>query len=298
MKKTKIFLILPVLLVVLLNFTGCAVIRKAAFQTAKPVFRDQIKSLNRESDYELAKSVFPSNIKLLEGLVLSYPDDTELKLWLAEALCGYSLGFVEDEDKQRASKFYLRARDYAVQASVQKIRFKKEYMYNIDKLREWINKVDKKNTAYLFWLAQAWGSYIALNMNDPEAIADLVKVQWMTDKVIELDENFYYAGAHLFKGIVYADLPPMLGGSLDESKKHFEKCFQLNHGKFLLAYYYFMKTYCVKIQDKKLYNKILNKVERFNLNTAQDFSLVNIIALDKIKKLKPLEKELFFDENE
>jgi len=298
MKKIQNFLLTTVLLTIVINITGCALMRDAAFQTAKPVFRDQIKSLNRETDYQLAESVLPSNIKLLEGLVLSYPDDTELKLWLAEAICGYALGFVEDEDPKRASNLYLRARDYAVEASVQKIKFKREYMLDPDMLRDWINKVDKKNVAYLFWMAQGWGSYISLNMSDPEAIADLVKVQWMADKVIELDEIFYYAGAHLFKGIVYATLPPMLGGNLEKSKHHFENCFDLNNEKFLLAYYYFMKTYCVKTQDKKLYNDILNKVEMFELNSAPDYNLVNTIALDKTEKLKKLEEELFFDEDE
>ena len=62
--------------------------RGAALQTAKPVFRDQIKSLNMETDYQLAESVLPSNIKLLEGLVLSYPDDTELKLCLPKRFAG------------------------------------------------------------------------------------------------------------------------------------------------------------------------------------------------------------------
>ena len=49
----------------------------------------------------------------------------------------------------------------------------------------------------------------------------------MADRVIELDENFYYAGAHLFKAIVYATLPPMLGGNVEKSKNHLRNVLSL-----------------------------------------------------------------------
>ena len=49
-------------------------------------------------------------------------------------------------------------------------------------LRDWISKVDKKHVSYLFWIAQGWGSYISLNMSDPEAIATLPKFNgWLIE---------------------------------------------------------------------------------------------------------------------
>jgi len=274
---------------------GCA---NVAVQSAKPVFRDQLAAMNMESDLILAGDTIPSNIKLLEGLALSFPKDTDIKLWLAEALCGYSLGFVEDSDEDRASSLYLRARKYALDAAVLKTGFRREFLFDLEKLESWINSINRKNLPYLFWLGQSWGSWISINLDKTDAMADLPKVQWIMKKVIELDEGYYHGGAHIFMGSVLASLPYMLGGNLSESKKHFDKSFRLTDRKYLLGHYFFMKTYCVKSQNKDLFDSIFEEIESFDMDEVPSVKLVNSIAKEKAESLKKMYKELFFDESD
>ncbi len=275
---------------------GCGLLRNVAMDSARPILLDQTVAMNREADYELAQDALPANIKLLEGLILSYPSRKDFKLWVCEALCGYGFGFVEDQDKQRASQLYLRAKDYAVSNAVKHTHFKPEYMYSVDDLQNWLQQRSKKDIDVLYWLGHSWGAYIALNLNDPEAMADLPKVQWIMERVIALDEGFYHAGAHVFLGSVYGSIPPMFGGSEDKSLAHFEQAFSLTEESFLLAYYYFAKTYCVRFQKKDAFDHAITHIEQASVLDFENLQLVNSIAKHKSLQLKQESEELFFDE--
>ena len=283
-------------MIAMVSFCGCAFMRGVAFESAKPVFIGQQSALKQETDYELAKTALETNIKLLEGLILSYPKDIDLKMWVCEALCAYSLGFVEDNNPDRASKLYMRARQYAIDAVVEKSGFSLDYINNPDLLKQWIDKTNATDLPQLFWLGQSWGSWISINLDKPQALADRIKVQWIMEKVITLDESYYHGGAHIFLGAVLGNLPVMFGGNLEQSKQHFARCFELTDNSFLMAHYYFLKTYCVKAQDKKLFEEYVDKVENFDLDKAPELKLVNTIAKKRTKRLNDLKEDLFFED--
>ncbi|MDX9703520.1 MAG: TRAP transporter TatT component family protein [Candidatus Auribacterota bacterium] len=262
----------------------------------KPMLRDQALAMNMESDFNLAQTALPANIKLLEGLVLSYPSRRDLKVWVSEALCGYGFGFVEDNDKKRASMLYLRAKEYAVQNAVRHIQFKAEYIYDINEFEKWLSKRSEKDIDILYWLGHSWGAYIAINLNNPDAMADLPKVRWIMERVIALDERFYNAGAHLFLGSLYASIPVMFGGSEEKSLYHFNRGFSLNGEKFLLAHYYFAKTYCVRFLKKDAFYQSLEYIEQFDTAQYPNLRLFNSIAVYKADQLKQQAEELFFDD--
>jgi len=291
MRKIPVYLLLTVFPVI----SGCAGI---ALQSAKPILIDQQTALVSESDMSIAKTALESNIKLVEGLTLSFPGDTDLKLWLCEALCGYSLGFVEDYNRKEASKLYLRARDYAIGAAKIKAGFDPSYTDDLDKLKKWIDSRKRNHVRELFWLGQSWGSWVAINLDNSQALADLTKVKWIMEKVIELDEKFYYAGAHIFMGAVNGSLAPMLGGNPDKSKQHFEKSFNITENKFMLAKYYYAKTYCVTYRDKSEFDKTVSQIEKFDIETSPSLRLFNAISKNKVSIIKEKAEELLSDEND
>ncbi len=49
----------------------------------------------------------------------------------------------------------------------------------------------------------------------------------MMKRVLELDETFYYGGAHLFMGIWFASRPKGFGGDLKKAQQHFLKAIEL-----------------------------------------------------------------------
>ena len=73
-----------------------------------PMIDGGIIALNKEADLELAKGAFPANIELMEGMLVNDPENEILRAYMAQAYYGYAFGFIEDENKLRASKFYYR----------------------------------------------------------------------------------------------------------------------------------------------------------------------------------------------
>ena len=68
----------------------------------------------------------------------------------------------------------------------------------------------------------------------------------MMVKVLELNEAYYYGGAHIFMGMLKASRPKMAGGDLKTARDHFLKAIALGDGKFLMAKIYYADYYAKK----------------------------------------------------
>ena len=87
--------------------SGCSMGTMVA-RTTVSVLDGGLEAMNRETDLELAKSAIPANLKLMEGLIFEDPRNRTLREFAAQGLYGYAYGFVEDEDRARASALYDR----------------------------------------------------------------------------------------------------------------------------------------------------------------------------------------------
>jgi hypothetical protein len=70
-----------------------------------------------------------------------------------------------------------------------------------------IDDLGKEDVPYMFWSAMCWGSWIRLNLGSIAALAELPRVEALMQRVLHLDEQFYYGGPHLFMGILLASRP-------------------------------------------------------------------------------------------
>ena len=71
---------------------------------ARPVLDGAIQSLLSETDIELAKTGLESELKLLEGIIRTRPDDRQLLELASQGFTGYTMMFVEDIDRPLAAK--------------------------------------------------------------------------------------------------------------------------------------------------------------------------------------------------
>jgi hypothetical protein len=132
-----------------------------------------------------------------------------------------------------------------------------------------------------------------MNLDSIEALAELPKVQLMMQRVLELDEGYYYGGAHLFMGIWLASRPKMAGGDLKKAQEHFLKAIDLGKGKFLMAYVYYANHYARQVLDKDLFISTLQKVLETPADASPDLTLLNTIAQREAKKLLDHMEEYF-----
>jgi hypothetical protein len=249
--------------------------------------------LNEEQDLEIADKSIASDLKLLEAMLKSDPENDEMLLLASMGYSSYTIGFVEDFSKDRARLFYQRAKDFGIQILKKNKNFSAVVDGNLDDFSNSLNTFQPKDIPAIFWTALSWGSYVSISLTDPDALADLPKVEAMMKYISCKDEKYFYGGAHFFLGALYGSQPKALGGNPDESKKEFEKCLEINKGKFLLTYIYFARTYAVQIQDQELFNQLLDKVDEATLDILPEARLSNAIAKRKAEELRKISNELF-----
>ncbi|MCX8093844.1 MAG: TRAP transporter TatT component family protein [Candidatus Goldbacteria bacterium] len=295
MSKILINFIMIIILV-----TSCSIKRITIDSTG--LFMDDISdSFFEEGDIDFAEQAIPANLKLLDGLIKgsSYENDG-LLLKGCKMFGMYAMGFLEDanadkkiekKNLKRASAFYEKAKDYGFLIFKKKADFKAALEGTIDDFIKIMPAFNENDVELLFWTAFAWGSYINLNRTSPYAIADLPKVKIMMERVIELNDKYFYGLPHLFM-IVYYSMPKMFGGNLEKAKEEYDKITKISDNKFILADFFMAKYYAVQAQDKELFIKLLDKVENAPDDIIKE-KLFTQVAKKKAAVLKERIKELF-----
>jgi hypothetical protein len=274
-----------------LVFSGC--IQQIAISTVGGIVHDGFEALTEEQDLEFAEKALPANIKLLEVMLKSDPDNPELLTLISQGYSSYALGFVEDIDAARARVFYLRARDYALRILRKDHLLAKALDGSIDDLKLELKRLDKDDVPAVFWTAFAWGSYINLSLSSPDALADLPRAEAMMTFVARVDSTFYYGGADVFLGTLAGSRPKIFGGDAEQSRRHFERALRINNGKFLMTYVYYARSYAVQTLDEALFEDLLTKVDQASIDIFPEFRLANAIAKRKAHLLLARRGDLF-----
>ena len=151
----------------------------------------------------------------------------------------------------------------------------------------------KGSVPLLFWTSFSWGGSINLNKDSPEAIIEFPKTEAMMQRVLDLDEYYFYGGPHLFFGVSFGSRPAMFGGNLEKSKEHFDKAINAYQRKFLMALVMYAQVYAVQAQDPQLFDSLLGEVVAADPAAMPEQRLANELAVRRAKWLLE-HKSLFF----
>jgi len=273
---------------------GCFPSKKMTVISVGPLLEEVAKASSKQSDLRLIREGMPAYLLLMDGMVEAWPDSAPLLIAAAQAYSSYAsiYGEVRDRKDQEQEEqedypavLYGKARKYALK-SLERRGLKKPAEIPLDDFREGLQRLGKRDLPYLFWTAACWGSWISLNLGSMEALAELPKVETLMKRVLELDETFYYGGAHLFMGIWFASRPKGLGQDLKKAQEHFLKAIEIGQGKFLMAYVYYAEYYARKTMDKDLFASALQRVAETPPDILPDLTLLNSVAKKKAVDLK------------
>ncbi len=267
---------------------------RAAIGFLDPVLVDAADRIERDTDLELVRLGLPGTILLVEGLLETSPKDDALHLLQARSITGYALGFVEDHDRHRAGALYMRARDHALDVLRRHDDdFAIGLQGTLDQFRSAVRALDDDQVEAIFWAANAWGSWINLNLDDTEALADLPRVEEMMRRALEIDPNFYHAGPHLFLGVYYASRSKILGGDPVQAQQHFDQVFARTRNHYLLAHVFYAQYFARQAWDAELFSETLNWVLAQPKGLYPDAGLANAIAKEKAQRLLTKTDEWF-----
>ncbi len=262
-KNTITFLgrTLPVLLLLLCS--GCTAV------IVNPLLDPLTLSLQKQTDLDLLQEGAPSLLLLLDGLIANDPYNDRLLMTAVKANGGYATVLHEHGRIERAENMSIKARDYGISLigrlqGLDNIRAK-----TLPEVEKALGRVSAAEVGHLFWGAYGWAIWIQYQEGAPAAMADLPVVEKIMLRVLELDESYYFGGAHIFLGSYYGSRPQVLGGRPEASRQHFEKALALNDRKFLLTQVAYAETYARTIFDRDLYLKLLREVLQYPLTDSE-----------------------------
>jgi len=270
---------------------GCT---QLILRTAAPALIPNITaSFFEECDPDLARIAIPSNLKLMEGLLKKDPQNREILVSLATGFAGYSLLFVEPEDPERASQFYLRARAYGFQALGGKGRVLEDFAVSQEEIQVMLKTLSQEDFPALFWATLSWNAWISLNLDQPGALSQTAAAEACLNKLLEMDPYYFYGLPHLLMGVLLSARPPLLGGDPGRAAAHFESALKQSDGKFFLTQIYFARYYAVRVQDRALFESLLQGVMANDPAELRDVCLINRVMQQRAKDLIRQLEDLF-----
>jgi hypothetical protein len=280
----KLFRISIFFLFSILFLSGCLPSKKLTVGAAGTLLEDVANASSKQSDLKTIQEGMPAYLMLMDGMIEAWPDNERILIAAARGYSSYVSLLGEDQDKEYAKLLLGKGKRYALQ-SLELRGLKDPLQRPPDQFREDLKVLGKKDVPYLFWSATCWASWINLNLDSIEALAELPRVEWMMQRVLELDEGFYYGGPHLFMGVLLASKPGIAGGDLQKAKAHFLRAFDLGQGKFLMAYIYYADAYARKVLDKELFTSTLQSVLEAPVDRPPELTLLNTVAKKRAKEL-------------
>lgn len=240
------------------------------------------QAVMNQNDPETVRAGAPAYLLMVDGLILDRPRDANLLIDGARLYSAYAAVFVDDTT--RARRLTDKGRDYAQRALCEKIATLCEGDIGHDHFTAALKQVDANKLPVLYAYATASAAWIRARSSEPMALAELPKVTATLQRVVELDAAYERGEAQLYLGILYSQLPAMLGGRPEEGRAHFEKAIEYSQGRNLLAKVEYARNYTRLVFDRELHDHLLHEVLEAD-PVAPGYTLGNTLAQQQARLL-------------
>jgi predicted anti-sigma-YlaC factor YlaD len=288
------------------GLTSCSIKKMAANSVANTLATGP-DVFSTDDDIQLVRESVPFGLKTMESLLEIVPRNENLLTALSRGFTHYSFAFVQLEAEElepvdyakaveqrgRALKLYLRARDYGLRGL--ELRHKGIAAQLARAPDSAAALLGKKDVPLLFWTAAAWGFAISIGKDRPELLADLGAVQALMRRGLQLDET-YEGGAFHEARIVLEALPAAMGGSVDRAREHFRRAVELSKGMRAGPYVTLAQSVSVMTQNRKEFEDLLNQALAVDPNATPNLRLANLVIQRRARTLLARGNELFIED--
>ena len=280
------------------------------------VMRRASPGVQRMRDPDILEQAFPASIQQLEGLLEVKPDDAVGRAMLARSYASYGYGFLEDhyeaaqrsDDateeqiehwRERASQAYLRGREVALEqldrAHPEDGGFMASQHAGLDAFNAHLARFTNASDdgPLLFWVAYNWARYIGLHRDDMSAIADVAYVRAIADRAAALDPTYMDRGPVALRAGLLAAAPPALGGRPDEAKAALDEVIAATGRRNLLYLVTEAQLCAVPLQDRALFQSLLEEVLAFDVNAYPEQRIPNLLAQRRARRYLDQIDDLF-----
>ena len=283
---------------------GCS-FRKMAISKVGDALSSGGSTFSSDDDPELVRAAVPFSLKLMESLLAEVPDHQGLLLATASGFTQYGYAFVQTDAEEiesdnlaksrdmqaRARRLYFRARDYGLRGlEVAHPGFGAQLK---DNPKAAVAKMRKADVPRLYWTAVAWAAAVSLSKDNPDAVADLPKVEAMIDRALALDEPWDHGAIHGF--LIAFDMGRATGEGdpAMRAKKHFDRAVELSQGRQAGPYVSYAEAVCIPAEDRAQFEKLLKQALAINPDDDPPTRLVNLIMQRRARWLLSRTDKLF-----
>lgn len=306
-----------------LSAAGCNMPEIGMIQVGKfprpMIFNDALQWTNQGSDhfntihdFKVAEDAAYFGIGTLEGYYTLVPENEEGLLMLTRGWTSIAFGFIDDDREEamegkdetlteyhteRARAACRRGRFYGERLIAKRASGFDKAQRNANTLDAWLaeNFQDKKYAQELLWLGVSIVGQVNFDRDNPATVANLWVGVEILKQVIKLDETVENALAHSALGAYHARSTL---AELDESKAHFERAIELQHGKLLMTQVSMAQTYYCMKGEKAKYMSTLKAVLAAG-DTFPEQRISNAVAKRKARRYltnKIWQEECGFDQ--
>ena len=270
------------LFIVLIGFYFC--LSSCSSLLVTTFIQPTIGNLQQQTDVDLVCEGAPAYLLMIDSMLVSSPKDHDLLLAGAQSYSAYTTALEEcGADDKRIAPIAGKAKLYGIR--LLRPHFPLSTGQDSEALDHELTKLGRSDVPNVFWGTFGWLTWVKEQKGSPEAIADMVPIEKIMARLLEIDESYQGGSIHLFFGGLYAAKPTMFGGRPDLSKIHFEKALLLSERRFLLTQTTYAATLARTTLDQELHDRLLGEVLAFPLDSAPEFGLSNQIAVNRAKRL-------------
>jgi hypothetical protein len=124
-------------------------------------------------------------------------------------------------------------------------------------------------------------------------VASLANTAALMQRVIDLDDEFYFGGAHMFFGVYYGGRAPMLGGDYARAETEFRRAAEINANKLLIVDLLQAEFLDRQRLDQQAFHKRLTAIIAAPDDLYPEMALVNGIAKQRAAILLGYEGDWF-----
>jgi hypothetical protein len=156
---------------------------------------------------------------------------------------------------------------------------------------EAIKLLDKGAIPALYWYSTNLGKWALI-----EGLATILShkdnIKAIMDKIESENPEFYHGGAFRYFGAYWSKLPSFAGRDMDKSKAYFQKSIE-RAPNYLATYVLYAELYATGVEDKDDFQKKIDFVLKFNLDSAPDVRAENEFEQRKARVLLGKMDDLF-----
>lgn len=297
---------LLVALTLCIALSGCSV-RNFAINSMGDALAASGSGFGSDDDPELVGAAAPFSLKLMESVLAESPNHRGLLLAATQGFVQYAYAYVElkadeledtdlkaaHEQRERARRFYLRARNYGLRG------LEAAYPGVTKALKtdpaNAVSNTGSEDVGILYWTGVAWAAAISLSKDDPFLIADLPAVEALVSRALALDETFDRGGIHVFMINYEMSRAGLNADAPARAREHFARAVELTEGMHAAPYVTFAEAVCIAERNRAEFEQLLRGVLAMDVSRKSEWRLVNLVMQRRARWLLARTERLFAD---